>query len=240
MAYSGAWRRSRAVGDRNPNLGAGVDRIHLDPVAEPDAAVPEPEHGLPVVPAYLYAADDFMLPATVQLVVDPPLDRTPTDPVTGGAERGREADAHFADDGGPRVAHHSPAVMREDAATYRTERAQAAIAVSQSRRQLVAGIDRDGESPQGHYVMRWIDRRYVRRSFTPDAYPRFPYRAATAKQSAPLDADRANQYVSPFARIGQAYKRRVVRPQVRRTPPAYADDVTTDGTDTVSAGFWEF
>lgn len=239
MAYTGAWRRSRlAPVDRNPNLGGTTDLRHLRPI-EPEAAVPARPHNLPVVPPSLYAADDFMLPAALQLPASPPLDRTPEDPAAGGAPRGAEATAHDGDVGGPRVAHYyTPDAAREHDASYRTERAQAAVAVSQSRGQLVQGIDRDGVQPQGHYVNRWIDRRFTRRTITPDAYPLYPYRAAVPKQSPAIED--GNQYTSPFDKIASAYKRRIATPQVRRVPPQYAEAETTDGTETVSAGFWEF
>lgn len=240
MAYTGAWRRKTLGTDPNPNLGGGVDMRHLDPV-EPDPAVPMPEKGLPVVPASLYAADDFMLPAVYRLPADPPLDRSPEDHQAGAADRGNEAASHFQDDGGPRAAHYyQPGIMREHDSSYRTERIEQAPAVSQSRGQLVQGVDRDGPSPQGHGVMRWIDRRVVRKTITPDAYPLYPYRAAVSKQSKALPAGDGNQYLSPFDKIVGVKRTRVNVPMIRRIPPPYADQEITDGTEAPSAGFWEF
>lgn len=239
MSYTGLWRRKAHGLDANPNLGQGIDRRHLDDVNEPPSSVPTPEHALPVVPEFLYAADDFMLP--IRLAEAPPMDRTPTDPSRGGADRGAEVTAHGQDDGGPKVAHYyQPGIIREADSSYRTERTEMSPAVSQSRGQITQGIDRDGPSPQGHYVMRWIDRRVDRRTITPDAYPRWAYRAAVSKQSPALPAGEGNQYLSPFDKIAAVYRKRVVTPQIRRTPPPYAEQETVDGTEVVSAGYWEF
>lgn len=239
---TGSWRRGRTMAGRtpNPNLGDGVDRRHLNPV-EPDPVVPEPELGLPVVPAILYAADDYMLPVSrVQLDADVPMDRTP-ESHDGGAARGAEVYAHQADAGGPDRAHYfTPGITREADASYRTERTEMALAVSQSRGQVTQGIDRDGPSPQGSYVMRWIDRRVNRRTITPDSYPLYGYRAAIAQQTPAPAPGRGNQYTSPWRKLGGVHLSKVNTPEVRRQPPAYMDEATIgEAPATVSAGFWE-
>lgn len=242
MSLTGAWRRGRTLAGRtpNPNLGDGVDRRHLTPV-EPDPAVPAPEHGLPVVPTVLYAADDYMLPVgRVQLDQAVPMDRTP-ESHDGGAARGAELAAHEVDQGGAGRAHYfTPGVTREADASYRTERTEMALAVSQSRGQVTQGIDRDGPSPQGTYTMRWIDRRVTRRTITPDSYPLYGYRAATAKQSPAPAAGQGNQYTSPWRKLGGVHLNKIVTPEIRRQPPAYMDEATIgDAPAAVSAGFWE-
>lgn len=242
--YAGAWARRRDPAT-NPNLGAGVDTRHLTPVEE-SPAVPNPPHGLPTPAVVLYAQDDWMAPAAgVMLAGTPVLDNSPADwtgsHFAGEAPRGNEAPSHMIDEGGPARAHYyTPPIIREADAQYVTERLEMNVQVAQSRGQLVQGIDRDGVSPQGMYVNRWIHRRVPRRTITPDAYPWFPYRAAIAKQSPALPDGQGNQYRSPYDKIIQVYKKRVVTPQTRRQPPAFGDQETTDGTDAIDPGFWSF
>lgn len=233
MAYTGSWRRKTLGLAPNPNLGDGADLRHLNPV-EPDPAVPGSRgpHGLPVVPDVLYPVDSWMFPVNYQMAGTPPMDGSPEGHDPGNdQDRGAEWYGHSIDDGGPDKAHYSwPGIMREDAAVYRTERVEMALAVSQSRGQVTQGIDRDGPSPQGHYVNRWIDRRFTRRSITPDSYPLYLYRAAVAKQSPAPAQGQGNQYLSPYDKIGSPKKKRINTPQLRRIPPAYADEQVVDGT----------
>jgi hypothetical protein len=241
MAYSGSWRRKTLGLAPNPNLGNATDLRHFDPV-EPDPAVPGARgpHGLPVVPDILYAADSWMMPVNVQVPDMPPMDGSPEGHDPGDVQdRGCEVYGHTTDDGGPDRAHHSwPAIRREHDASYQTVRVEMAPAVSQSRGQVTQGVDRDGPSPQGTYTMRWIDRKYGRRTITPDSYPLYLYRAAVAKQS-PAPAHGGNQYLSPYNKLGSPKKRRIAVPQQRRIPPPYADQQVIDGTtDAESESYW--
>jgi len=242
ITRTGAWRAKSLGGAPNPNLGDGIDRRHLKPVEEAPA-VPMPDHRLPAERASLFAADDFALPVQYQIADPPPMDRSPgEDHEAGAAPRGGEARAHFEDLGGPDRAHYSwPAIIREDDARYVTERVEMNVQVSQSRGQVTQGIDRDGVSPQGHYVSRWIDRPFRRRTISPDAYPIWSYRAAVAKQSPALPAGQGNQYLSPYDKIGSPKKRRIAVPEIRRQPPAYADQEVQDGLPASPAPqFWEW
>jgi hypothetical protein len=231
MAYSGSWRRKTLGLTPNPNLGDGADLRHLHPVEEP-AAVPGARgvHGLPAVPDILYAVDAWMPPVNYHMPAIPPMDNSPEGHDPGNnQDQGAEVYGHMVDDGGPDKAHYSwPAILRESDANYQTVRVEMAPAVAQSRGQVTQGVDRDGPSPQGTFTMRWIDRRFTRRSITPDSYPLYLYRAAVAKQS-PAPAQ-GNQYLSPWDKIGSPKKKRINTPQIRRIPPAYADQETTDGT----------
>lgn len=239
MAYTGAWRRKTLGTDPNPNLGAGADLRHLEPV-DPGPLAPgsRTNHGLPVLPDVLYPVDDFMIPVNYH-TPNPVLDYSPEGHDPGDQQdRGAEVYGHTTDDGGPARAHWvRPGIMREADSSYQTVRVEMAQAVSQSRGQLVQGIDRDGFSPQGTFTMRWIDRRFTRRSITPDSYPLYLYRAAVAKQSpAP---EQGNQYLSPYDKIGSPKKKRINTPQIRRVPPPYADESTVDGTTTdVPPSYW--
>jgi hypothetical protein len=238
---TGSWRAKTLAGQPNPNLGDGIDARHLHPVEE-RPAVPMPAHQLPAERSVLFAADDFALPVEYQLDVTPPMDRSPAeDHATGGAARGGEAGAHNEDLGGPDKAHYSwPSIIREDDSSYRTERTEMAVQVSQSRGQVTQGIDRDGVSPQGHAVMRWIDRPFRRRTISADAYPIWSYRAAVPKQSPALPAGQGNQYLSPFDKIIGIKRRRVAIPEVRRQPPPYADQEAVDGLPASTTSYWEW
>lgn len=241
ISRTGAWRARSLGGAPNPNLGSGVDDRHLHPV-EPAPAVPMPAHQLPAERSVLFAADDFALPVNYQLESTPPMDRSPAeDHQAGAAPRGGEAGSHFEDLGGPDKAHYSwPGIIREDAAVYTTARTEMAVQVAQSRGQVTQGIDRDGVSPQGHAIMRWIDRPFTRRRISADAYPIWSYRAAVPKQSPALPPGKGNQYLSPFDKIGSPKRRRIAVPEIRRQPPAYADQETLDGLPSPAPAYWEW
>jgi hypothetical protein len=228
----------------NPNLGSGVIGAHLNPVEVPNP-FDEPTPTLPDTPAYLlggYAQDDYMLPPTQILY---PVEDEPRGHDVGGAPRGRTlvqsnalaVEAHSQDYGSSEVALFEAPIMRAGDDMYLTQRIEAERSVSMSRAALTRGRNSlpennpDGPPDQGHYVMRWIDRRVPRRTIRPDMQPLRPYRAATAAQTpAPTEAQ-ANQYTSPFDRLINARGRKLTTPQIRRLPRPEAEYAETDGTD---------
>lgn len=252
--YSGAWTRSRGARAKpgygrttpapgaNPNLGSGARLDHLNPV-EPGTGFPEPVPVLPPAPAYLYAADDFMLP--LQVAPMDPVDSEPEGHDVGGVDRGRTllqgqalaARAHERDYGAADVHHFDHPVGRSVRDTYQTQRLEAEFAVAGSRMALVRGRNSypennpDGPPTQGSYVMRWIDRQYTRRGIRTDVQPLRPYRAALAADNPAPAAGQANAYTSPFRRNGNARRSKLTTPQVRRLPRDPSDSVELDGTD---------
>jgi hypothetical protein len=244
MAYTNAWKRNqRYVSPAvNPNLGAGANRVHLDPIDHGHLAFGEPTPALPETPGYLYATEDFMLP--VGTLVHYPVDHTPEGHDVGGVDRGRTliegqqlaGAAHSVDHGAGAVHHFDPPVQRAVRDSYRTERVQAEFAVSTSRMALVRGRNAlpennpDGPPPQGHYVTRWIDRQHTRRPTRHDMVPLRLYRAATAADAPAPAPAQASPYTSPFRRLAPARLRKLTTPQIRRVPRPPDEFAEVDGT----------
>lgn len=257
MAYSGAWKRNQRwtpPPGANPNLAAGASRVHLDPV-DYGSAFPEPTPGLPETPAYLYAADDFMLP--VPTTVDYPVDRTPGGHDIGGVDRGETliegqqlaGVAHSQDYGAADVHHFEAPIQRAVSDVYHTQRVEAEFAISGSRMALVRGRNAlpennpEGPPPQGHYVMRWIDRQPARHTIRPDMQPLRPYRAAVAADAPAPSPAQATPYTSPFRKLATARLRKLTTPQLRRLPRPPDDYAETDGTEDPQFSapvYWEF
>lgn len=245
MAYAGRWRAVQGFTPPpgvNPNLGAGSNVVHLDPT-EPMLSVSEPTPALPAAPAYLYAADDIMLPVPT-LPFEPPVDREPESHMAGTVDRGRTliegqqlaGHAHEQDFGVARVHHFDDPIMRASRDTYHTQRIEADRDVSMSRAALTRGRNSlpennpDGPPDQGHYVMRWIDRQFTRKGISPDMQPLRPYRAAVAAQTPEPAQGQANQYTSPFKRLGTARLKKLTTPQLRRVPRPPDESAQGDGT----------
>lgn len=243
MAYSGAWKRNQQYVSpaSNPNLGAGMTHVHMNPVEFPDP-FPEPTPALPETPAYLYPTDDFMLP--VATLVHYPVDHSPQGHDVGGVDRGRTllesqqlaGAAHSVDDGAAAVHHFEAPIHRAVGDSYRTERVEPEFAISGSRMALVRGRNAlpennpEGPPPQGHYVARWIDRTYARRQTRPDMVPIRGYRAATAVAIPAPAPGQASQYTSPFRNLANARSRKLTTPQIRRVPRPPDEAVDNDGT----------
>lgn len=246
MATKGAWARMRTTPapHANPNLGSGINGAHLNPVEEPNP-FDEPTPTLPETPAYMlggFAADDFMLPP---MAVYDPVENEPRGHDVGGAPRGRSlvqsntlaAEAHSEDYGSAAYQHFEAPIMRAGDDTYVTQRVEAEFAVSTSRAALTRGRNSlpennpDGPPPQGHYTMRWINRRAPRHTIRPDMQPLRPYRAAVAAQTPAPSEAHANQYTSPFARLVNARGRKITTPQIRRLPRPEAEYAEVDGTE---------
>lgn len=258
MAYNGRWKTNQRFTPppgANPNLGSGARREHLDPV-EPENGFPEPTPVLPESPAYLYALDDFMLPAP-SLPGAPPLDREPQSHMAGTVDRGETllegqqlaAAAHSVDRGVAEVHHFDDPIQRSVADTYQTQRIEAERAVSGSRMALVRGRNSypennpDGPPDQGHYVMRWIDRQFTRRGIRPDMQPLRPYRAAVAAQLPEPGHGQANAYTSPFRSLATARLRKLTTPEIRRVPRPPDEYAQNDGTDDPQYSapvYWEY
>lgn len=251
--YTGAWRRTSGARAKpgygrttpapgaNPNLGAGANLEHLRPV-EPETGFPEPTPNLPTTPAYLYAADDFMLP--LQPAGTDPMIREPEGHEYGGVDRGANliqgqayaGRAHSQDYGAAETHHHDSPILRADRDTYQTQMIEAERAVSGSRMALVRGRNSypennpDGPPTQGGYVMRWIDRQFTRRGIRTDIQPLRPYRAAVAADApAPVGAA-ATPYTSPYQRLGLARRSKLTHPMTRRVPRPPDEYAETDGT----------
>lgn len=256
---SGAWLRSQqrftpAPGD-NPNLGRSVRAEHLKPV-EPDAAFPEPTPVLPETPGYLFVSDDFIL--TPPAVHDP-VDTSPEGHEHGTVQRGNQSfgeatveayRAHSEDHGSADVHHFEQAIMRSSQDTYITQRVEQEFPHTGSRMALVRGRNAlpennpDGPPPQGHMVMRWIDRQFTRRGIKTDMQPLRPYRAGLARNApAPGAGVAGSPYTSPYPRLAVARLRKLTEPQQRRVPRAPDDDVIGDGTDdpqyATAPQYWE-
>lgn len=242
MAVSGTWRRrqQRFVSPtRNPNLGAGVDAEHLNPVDHPDPFA-EPTPALPAMPEFMYVQDDFLLPVTPP--VHDPLPAEPAGHQVGGTPRGRgdlesrraSYRAHSADDGAARFNHFEQPITRGDRDTYTTQRAEMEFPQTGSRAALTRGRNAwpennpDGPPAQGHYVNRWIDRQFTRRRISPDMSPLRPFTAGTATDiPAPT---RGTPYTTPFAALAAARRLKLMTPQVRRVPRPPDDADLVDGT----------
>lgn len=243
--YSGGWRRTQRwtpPNGANPNLGAGVDTLHLHP-EEPLTGFETPTPGLPSTPGYLFAQDDFMLP--VPTMGHDPIDTSPLGHDVGGVPRdvslieGQQlaGAAHSQDFGAADVHHFDSPIQRSTRDQYVTQRVEAEFAVSGSRLALVRGRNSypennpDGPPDQGHYVMRWIDRQFARRPTRHDAQPLLSYRAAIATDSpAPIGAQ-ATVYTTPFARLLNARRKKLTTPQIRRIPRPADDYAEEDGTE---------
>lgn len=253
--YAGAWQRTSGARAKpgygrttpapgaNPNLGSGARLEHLRPV-EPETGFPEPTPNLPSTPAYLYAADDFMLP--LQPYGTDPMIQEPEGHEFGGVDRdvtliqGQQlaGRAHSADYGAAATHHHDAPIMRADGDVYQTQRMSAEMEISGSRMALVRGRNAypennpDGPPTQGSYVMRWIDRQYKRRGIRTDVQPLRPYRAAVAADAPAPGGDTAgNAYTSPFQRLGLARRSKLTTPMLRRVPRDPGEFAETDGTD---------
>ena len=246
MTYSGAWRRYQRMtppAGRNPNLGDGARMDHLTPV-DPGTGWEEPTPALPDTPAYLYAADDFMLP---QMTIRYPTIEEPESHEYGGVDRGDTliesqqlaGYAHSQDYGAAAVHHFEAPIMRESDAVYQTQRLEAEFQTSGSRAALTRGRNSlpennpDGPPPQGHYVMRWIDRQFTRHTIRPDQQPLRPYRAQDAVNIPAPAESAANQYTSPYPNLGNARRLKLMTPQVRRVPRPPDEQAMIDGTEDV-------
>jgi hypothetical protein len=84
---------------------------------------------------------------------------------------------------------------------------------------------------QGHYTTRWRDRVYTRRTWDVEFRPVITPNAYTAPEQQPVA--NGNQYTSPYAAAQTVTTRNVLvtAPQLRRTPNAWDESITVDGTD---------
>jgi hypothetical protein len=239
----GAWGRSQRftppAGD-NPNLGSAVSAgTHLTPT-EWQNPYAEPTPTLPATVDYLLG-DPVMDYMTPQMPVSYPIDREPEDHESGTVQRGGQDpqtarvtayEAHMIDRGAANVHHFAEPIERATRDTYRTQRIEADRATSMSRTALVRGRNSlpennpDGPPPQGHYVMRWIDRQFTRRGIKQDMQPLRPYRAAVS-QATPAGE---SVYSSPYARLANARQLKLTTPQARRVPRPWDDTDVVDGT----------
>lgn len=243
MAYKGAWRRLTPSPGDNPNLGTGADNLHLEP-QDPRTGYEEPTPPNIGMPGEIfgYASEDFMLPPVH--VMDP-IDMSPEGHEDGGAHRGRTLlgsqqyanAAHEEDYGAADAQTFSPEIQRAVTDVYGTQRTQADFDVSGSRMALVRGRNAypennpDGPPPQGHYVMRWIDRNFTRRSIRTDQQPLRPYRAAVANSLQAPEGATASVYTSPFPNLASARLLKLTTPQVRRIPRQPDEQEESDGTE---------
>lgn len=258
MVYKGAWSRGQRftpAPGANPNLGAGASTLHLDPV-DPVTGWEEPTPTLPALPPSMYGDEDWQYPVPV-LAGDVALDREPETHFYGGVSRGDSliegqqlaGVAHSQDYGAADAQFFEPPIQRAVADTYQTQRIQAEFATSTSRAALTRGRNSlpennpDGPPPQGHYVMRWIDRQFTRRGIRTDMQPLRPYRAAVAAQAPEPGPAAANAYTSPFARLMNARQRKLTTPEVRRVPRAPDEFAEMDGTEDPQysqPAYWEW
>jgi len=252
--YKGMWMRLTPAPGDNPNLGDGIRDEHLNPQEMIDP-FPEPTPSLPDLPDFLFAQDDVLLPPVV-MVREPMIDE-PESHEEGAVDRGSTliegqylaGIAHSLDHGAAAVHHHGELIERANRDTYMTQRLEADFQSSTSRLALVRGRNSlpennpDGPPPQGHYVMRWIDRQFARRGIRTDQQPLRPYRAALAVATPEPSADAANAYTSPFQRLVAARLRKLTTPQVRRLPRPPDESAQADGTEDPqysAPAYWEY
>jgi hypothetical protein len=244
--YSGTWR-SRAY--RPPSLQGDVPNVnHLQP--EKEDTPPNWAQSPATIPAEtgimetreIYSVDA----APGGPTYDPPSHSEGVGFGAGlswAASQAQNDSAHMTDDGS--IAARLPNPMGERDGTYHAERSQlllepAGLAPAGTPDLPPAAGMWQGlnaaEYPNrmtGHRRWSWRDRVYERRTWsvefpavtTPNAY--------TAPDSSPV-AD-GNAYTSPYA-AAQSTQVRVVNttaPQLRRTPGAWDQSITSDGTEYV-------
>lgn len=255
MAYKGMWMRMTPTPGDNPNLGDGIRNDHLTPQEVMDP-FPEPTPALEGMPDWMYPQDDVLLPPVV--FVHEPMINEPESHEAGEVDR-MEGDliagqivagvAHSQDRGAAAVHHHGERIERATRDAYVTQRLEAEFQTSGSRMALVRGRNAlpennpEGPPPQGHYVMRWIDRQFTRHGIRTDQQPLRPYRANLAAQIPAPTPERGNSYTSPFARLAPARLRKLAEPMIRRVPRPPDDYAEVDGTEDPQYSapvYWEF
>lgn len=249
--FTGAWKNRRMYVDHPAPLGRPdyselhMSPDHLEPGARPPYAMPRTQPAPPSVEDPGTAYDQVHPGQAPGLILDHEPVTHEGDGGAGGGQTIPEAQvqgnlARSVDQGAAeRQVHEEPGLRAADE-TYLTSRLEVAPTSAGSRAATLRGRNSLPENNPAGYRVGWrvqrtVNRRMWLRHRRHDLRPLAPQLAAAAVDSPPMEEGKGNRYTSPFGWAARSRKRRWYRPEMRREPRAWDEDLTTDGLSDVSA-----